>query len=358
MARRGNRARHGTRLGPRYDVARMPVSPPRLALAFVLVALGCNANGAPPPPRPPPAPSSAPVRWESKLGIDHPLAGVILDVAARRPVSEAELTARAQAADIVLVGEIHDNPDHHRLEAELLRAFATAHAAPAVVFEMLDREQQPAIDASLAAHPGNADALAEAVAWESSGWPAWSMYRPVFEAAIAAHGPILAAGLDREAAMRIAHDGVAALDPALVKAFGLAAPLPDEAQASMRHEMSDVHCGLLPESMLDSMVLVQRARDASLAERLHEGVTRSKGALLIAGAGHVRRDRGVPAQLTRAYGATSVAIGLLEVNAETSPEGYAAAFDARVLPFDFAWFTPRANDVDHCAELRAHPRKP
>ena len=274
-------------------------------------------------------------------------------------MSEAEFTARVQRADIVLVGETHDNPDHHRLEATLLQAFSTTHHAPAVVFEMLNRQQQSAVDASLAAHPGDADALAQAVEWDSSGWPAWSIYRPVFEASLAAHGPILAAGLDRDAAMRIAHEGVAALDPALVEAFGLAAPLPAESQASMRREMSEAHCGLLPESMLDSMVLVQRARDASLAERLHEGASGGRGALLIAGAGHVRRDEGVPAQLTHAYGASSLAIGLIQVNPEdTSPELYAAGFEARALPFDFVWFTPRANDVDHCAELRAHPRAP
>jgi uncharacterized iron-regulated protein len=123
----------------------------------------------------------------------------------------------------------------------------------------------------------------------------------------------------------------------------------------MRREMSEVHCGLLPESMLDSMVLVQRVRDALLAERLHEGTDRGRGALLIAGAGHVRRDRGVPAQLARAYGARSLAIGLVPVKAQdTTPESYAAGFDAAALPFDFVWFTPRTDDVDRCAEMRAH----
>jgi uncharacterized iron-regulated protein len=342
------------RRASRYDVAGMLASPPRLALGLVFVALGCaNSNRAQPPP---PA-QSAPARWQTKLDLDHPLVGVILDVAAQRRVTEAQLIGRVQAADIVLVGETHDNPDHHLLEAALLQAFSTAHHAPAVVFEMLDREEQPAVDASLATNPADADALARAVAWESSGWPAWSMYRPVFEASLASHGPILAAGLDRSAAMRIAHGGVAALDPALVETFGLAAPLQAEVQATMRHEMSEAHCGLLPEGMLDSMVLVQRARDASLAERLHEGVEGGRGALLIAGAGHVRRDQGVPAQLTRAYGATSLAIALLQVNAEdATADRYAADFEARVLPFDFVWFTPRANDVDPCAELRAHPR--
>ncbi len=336
----------------------MRASPPRPVLVLVLVTLvtlACtSANRA--HPSPPSAP--APARWQGTLGADHPLAGVILDVAAHRRVSEAELTARVGAADIVLVGETHDNPDHHRLEASLLQAFAAAHPAPAVVFEMLNREQQPDVDASLAAHPGDADALALAVAWDSSGWPAWSMYRPVFEAALAARGPILAAGLDRSVAMRIAHEGVAAIDPALVQTFGLAAPLTADVQTSLRHEMSEAHCGMLPESMLDSMVLVQRARDASMAERLHEGVQVRHATLLIAGAGHVRRDRGVPAQLTRTYGVTSLAIGLVQVSAQdASPESYAAEFGAPVLPFDFVWFTPRGSDVDHCAELRAHPRR-
>ncbi len=337
----------------------MPTCPPRLALGLVFAALFTGACTSSNRAHPPPRAESPLARWQSKRDIDHPLVGVIMDVAAQRRVSEAELTARVQAADIVLVGETHDNPDHHRLEAALVEAFSAARHAPAVVFEMLNREQQPAVDASLATHPGDADALAQAVAWDSSGWPAWSIYRPVFEASLASHGPILAAGLDRNAAMGIAHSGVAALEPSLVQAFGLAAPLPVEVQASMRHEMSEAHCGLLPESMLDSMVLVQRARDALLAERLHEGAEGGRGALLIAGAGHVRRDQGVPAQLTRAYGAASLAIGLLQVNAEdASPERYAAGFEARVLPFDFVWFTPRANDVDHCAELRAHPRTP
>ena len=334
----------------------MRASPSRPALVLVLVTVvtaGCTkANRAQPSP-----PSVAAARWQGTLGADHPLAGVILDIAAQRRVSEAELTARVAAADIVLVGETHDNPDHHRLEASLLRAFASAHPAPAVVFEMLNREQQPDIDASLAAHAGDADALARAVAWESSGWPAWSMYRPVFAAALASRGPILAAGLDRSAAMRIAHEGVSAVDPVLVPTFGLAAPLAADVQASLRHEMSEAHCGMLPDSMLDSMVLVQRARDASMAERLHEGSQVRHAALLIAGAGHVRRDRGVPAQLTRAYGVTSIAVGLVQVSdLDASPESYAAEFESPVLPFDFVWFTPRGSDVDHCAELRAHPR--
>src|ERR1700722_5907579 len=144
----------------------MRACPPRSVLGLVLVAplafaaLACTGSSR---VHTPPQAEPVPARWQSTHDVDHPLVGVIVDVAAWRRVSEAELTARVQRADIVLVGETHDNPDHHRLEARLLQAFSTTHHAPAVVFEMLNRQQQPAVDASLAAHPGDADALAQAV---------------------------------------------------------------------------------------------------------------------------------------------------------------------------------------------------
>jgi uncharacterized iron-regulated protein len=304
------------------------------------------------PPQPPQARAET---WQSTLDRAHPLVGTVWSVGEDRSVAEAELAARVGAADVVLVGEIHDNPDHHGLEARLLRAFAVQHPALAVVFEMLEVGMQPTIDATLRAHPGDADALGRAVDWASSGWPPWSMYRPVFEAAETANAAILAGGIDRHVAMRVAREGPAAFDPALDAAFRLHDAPPAEEQAALRREMAESHCGMLPEEMLDSMTLVQRTRDALLASRLHEAIASGRGALLVAGNGHIRRDRGVAAQLARAYGTKALAVGLLEVRGElTTPSAYAKAFDARALPFDYVWFTPRANDVDHCAELREH----
>ncbi|HEX7477472.1 MAG TPA: ChaN family lipoprotein, partial [Polyangiales bacterium] len=103
----------------------------------------------------------------------------------------------------------------------------------------------------------------------------------------------------------------------------------------------------------DSMVLVQRARDAQLAERLHARSVPGQGAVLIAGTGHVRNDRGVPAALQRAFATHSLTVGLIEVHGQwTTMPRYAEEFDVAALPFDYVWFTPRASDEDHCAELR------
>jgi hypothetical protein len=123
-------------------------------------------------------------------------------------------------------------------------------------------------------------------------------------------------------------------------------------QVAMEAEMRDSHCGHLPETALPGMVTAQRARDAAMAERLL--AVAGDGAVLIAGAGHVRTDRGVPMYLAaRAPGATVASLAFVEVaTGRTAPGDYAERFGVARVPFDYVWFTTRADDVDHCARFR------
>lgn len=305
----------------------------------------------------------APAQWATSLDRDHPLVGRLWDSRRRTFVTEGGLIDALARASFVALGEQHDNPDHHRLQARLIHALVERGRAPTVVLEMLDVERQPDVDRARREHPQDPDAIGLAVDWGHSGWPAWALYRPVFAVAVDAGLPIVAAGVNREGAMRLAEGGVAALDPVLVQRFALGAELDAPTASAMRAEMRDAHCGLLPEEMLDSMVLVQRARDATLADRLlATGAGRAGGSVagvLIAGNGHVRRDRGVPAALGRAGATDVLAVGIVEVRAALrEPAAYAAELGAAALPFDFVWFTPRASDADHCAELRSRRRAP
>ena len=105
------------------------------------------------------------------------------------------------------------------------------------------------------------------------------------------------------------------------------------------------------------MARVQRAWDGILAENLvtGAGLKGADGAFLIAGGGHARKDYGVPLYLARmAPGRGVLVVAFMEVEGgETKPADYAEAFGG-VLPFDYIWFTPRADDKDHCAELKKH----
>jgi uncharacterized iron-regulated protein len=292
---------------------------------------------------------SAP-HWETTLDRGHPLTGRIWDVAAARFVDEAALVERLREVSYVAVGEQHDNPDHHHLEARVIDAIASAGKRPRVVFEMLDVAEQAKVDGALAASPGDADSLGRAVDWDHSGWPPWRLYRPVLGAAVAHGLPVVGGGIARAVTHRVAREGTSALEPAFVARFGLDVPLPVPEEAAVKREMSDAHCGLLPEGMLGPMALVQRAKDAELAERWSSGG--ASGGILVAGNGHVRSDRGAPAAFRHVSDAKFVAVALLEVRTGvTTPGSYADGFGVQRLPFDYAWFTPRVSDEDHCKDV-------
>jgi uncharacterized iron-regulated protein len=308
----------------------------RLVLAVVLLAAGAARAAEPPPGR----------------GHDHPLTGRIWAVAGARFITMDALVERLTSARFVLLGERHDNADHHAFQAWIVRGLIAAGRRPAVAFEMLDAEQAPALARHLARAPRDAAGLGDAVGWAASGWPPWPDYQPIAEAALAAGVPIVAANLPPGVARAVARGDLAALDPSLVRTHGLDRRAAPETQAAMEREMRDSHCDSLPASVLPAMVTAQRARDAQMAERLI--AAQQDGAVLVAGAGHVRTDRGVPAYLAaRAPGATVASVAFVEVaTGRTAAGDYGERFGAGRLPFDFVWFTARADDVDPCVRFQ------
>jgi hypothetical protein len=119
---------------------------------------------------------------------------------------------------------------------------------------------------------------------------------------------------------------------------------------------SNQECGEHGDILRIHVVLAQRARDATLADGML--AADRDGAVLIAGAAHVRTDRGVPAYLrTQVPGASIAALTSLEVREGWArPPEYAAAFGGRI-PFDWVWFTPRMGDGDPCARFRRPPAR-
>ena len=290
--------------------------------------------------------------WQSPLLRDHALVGRIWDTRERRFATREELGKRAAEARFVLVGETHDNADHHLLQAAVIDMVTGAARKPAVVFEMIAPDQKEAVDRQRQTAPGDVDGVGATLEWDKSGWPPWAIYRPIFASVVAAGLPIVGAALPRAQTMELAL-GKRQLPAELVATYKLGEPLPGDLQAALVAELTASHCGHMSEAMLAPMSGIQRARDALMADGLATGAT-ADGAILIAGGGHVRSDRGVPFYLRLAgHPADKIlAIGFIQVTAEAkSPADYARYYQD-TLPFDYVWFTPVANDIDRCAELK------
>lgn len=318
----------------------------------LLSACATAAGEADPPPAPP---------WLSEHHLAHPLVGRLWAPAEGRFVSPEEAVARLAAADFVLLGEQHDNPDQHRLQAWVVERLAARGRRPALAVEMLTTAQQAALDRHLAARPNDASGIGAAVGWAESGWPAWPDYAPIFAAALAADMPIRAANLPRETLRRVVAEGLeATLGAERVAALALKPGLPPELARRLEAEIVESHCDQLPESMIRPMAAAQQVRDAVMAEAMVKAATLPgrDGSVLIAGNGHARLDRGVPYVLGRMAPARSVAsLGLFEVAAGAeAPDDYAARFDG-ALPFDVVWFTPLADPTDPCESFAEQMRR-
>jgi uncharacterized iron-regulated protein len=326
-----------------------------LVLAIAILCAAAAAQGAEAPGAPG-APGGAP--WVSAHARGHPLAGRIWQPLTARFVAPEAVVAEFGQARFVLLGEKHDNPDHHSIQAWLVARMIAAGRRPAVAFEMFTGDQQALLDGHLSARPKDAAGIGAAVSWAESGWPDWELYRPIAQAALDGGAAILAASLPRPLLRKLARQGVSALGDERVVALGLDRPLPKDLAAPLREEIALSHCGQLPESMIGPMVAVMIARDAQMAEVLRRGATLAghDGAVLITGKGHARNDFGVPFHLRRwlrrnGGSATIVSLALVEVAEDlTEPAAYAEFLGARDMSFDFVWFTPIADPEDPCAK--------
>jgi uncharacterized iron-regulated protein len=279
----------------------------------------------------------------------HPLIGRIWDVRAAQFIDERGLQRRLADSTFVLLGETHDNAEHHRVQRDLIGALVEAGRRPAIAMEQFDREHQSALDRARAERPRDSHYLKTMARFNDKGWR-WASYEPIVELALAHGLPLLAANLSRAEASRVVSAGVDSLGAPAVRELGLDRQLDETRRESLEREIHEGHCGKAPATALRGMIDAQRARDAVMAQAL--AAHREEGGVLIAGNGHVRRDFGVPYYLERLAPEASISsLGLVEIRSGLlRPDDYPAK-----SRFDFLWFTPAIARDDPCAQLKFKP---
>ncbi|AZV79528.1 hypothetical protein EBB79_17725 [Parasedimentitalea marina] len=207
-------------------------------------------------------------------------------------VPDPDVVQQLAVADVVILGEIHDNPAHHQMQADIVAALDPK----AVVWEMITQSQAE----GLAAFPlSDTDQVSQYLDWSSSGWPAFELYAPVFAAA---EGALQFGGLVPRSDARVAMEkGAAGFFGTKAATFGLDVPLTDADQQLREADQMANHCDALPKEMLPLMVDFQRLRDTVLADAVVQALQVTGGpVVVITGNGHARKDRGVPVYLAQA----------------------------------------------------------
>jgi uncharacterized iron-regulated protein len=261
------------------------------------------------------------------------------------PVLQApfDWEARLRGDAVVLLGEVHDNAALHLRRWAVLRRAVSAGWRPAIAMEQFDVDRQADIERARRERPGDAGHLIAQAG--RAGWD-WTHYRPVIELALAHALPLVAANLpDAQARRLVREDAPVVLGAARAGELALDGPgaMPIDAawRAAQQGEIARGHCDALPAALLPGMARAQFARDAVMADVLRRHAAR--GAVLLAGNGHVRRDIGVPRWLAQISPARLWAVGFIERGEAAAP--LSRAFDAVVV----AAAEPRG---DPCAAVR------
>lgn len=273
------------------------------------------------------------------------LPGEIWDVSAGRTIDTERLLHRLATARLVLLGETHDNPDHHRIQAGILQSMVDSGRRPALVMEQYDLAQQIELDSILDSNASPAQKLQHLTKTIGKGWDQ-SGYKPILSVAAHASLPVIAANMSRDAARQIARNGFDALGKPSIARLMLEPVWTAPRESVMTKAIQDGHCGMLPPEAVDGMVKAQRARDAIMADRLLQH--RTEGAVAIFGRGHVMKTVGVPLYLAaRGAGEGTAIVGIVESNDAASPaKGINEALHAN---YDYVWFTPAvARTEDPC----------
>ena len=284
---------------------------------------------------------TVPSQWQSELYADHELVGQIWDSSVDTFVSVEEIANRSLAASYLLLGEKHDNPDHHALQLAFVNLLLNNNKLKQLVFEMMNTDSQSLLDRIQQQQFDNGNDLKAYLNWDEEGWD-WEFYGPLIEAGVA-----LAAGNITNARMGEVY-GFESL-PVEFDVLG------ESTIAQLYVDIDESHCGLLPESQFPAMVRVQQARDFSMASSM-EATDSNSTVVLITGNYHARKDLGVPNYLVARDKNLSmediISIGFMEVQpGENNPETYLQRY-GEVAAYDYIWFTPMISEQDYCASLR------
>jgi uncharacterized iron-regulated protein len=223
-----------------------------------------------------------------------------------------------------LLGEQHDADAHQELARLSVAHLAHHQRLSALVMEMADagRDTQ-----GLSPQASDAD-VRERLHWNDAAWP-WQRYGPVVMQAVRGGVPVVGANVLRSDM------------GAIMRNTSLDQVVPAAVLAAHRERMVESHCGLLPESQVPGMARIQIARDQLMAQTARQWVLEGKTVLLLAGAEHVKRDRGVPLMWPADVAAQAHVVWMRA--------GEFSTVDPAVA--DTAWATPATPAHDHCADM-------
>ena len=210
------------------------------------------------------------------------------------------LHAAVAAADVVFLGEAHDDSTAHAVEWAVLRAALELDRPVVLALEMAETDVQPVLDEYLAGLIRERDWLAAGRPWTNYE----ADYRPLVELARERGLPVVATNAPgRYVSLVSRRGGLAVLDSLSAAARAWLPPTVDPPSEALAAKFTALMGGM-PHGAgptVEGMLAAQNLRDATMAWRIAEALRAHSGALVVHvnGSFHSEGRLGIPEHLAR-----------------------------------------------------------
>lgn len=233
-----------------------------------------------------------------------PLAGKIFISANAQPISQDALIDELATADVIYLGEKHDQPEQHRLQLLVIEALLAKGLQPAVGLEMLsvDETSTAMLYTQGSAHASTQKSAFTAEDWLRGelGWQGidnsdWQSYGPILVKAREHKLTVFGADLPQTLRSRISKVGKQGLSMVEQGQIIDSHLVDDNYRHFMYERFKQAHCGWGMEDYFSRLYDNWLARNDTMAHGILQTLADGthKPVILIVGAGHTELNMGV-----------------------------------------------------------------
>ncbi len=271
-----------------------------------------------------------------------PQLGDILHLPTGSYVDQQALHDHAARAQVVFVGETHDNPASHRLQLEILQELEKRTPGNlSLAMEMFTPVQQPVLDRWVAGELSEKDFLKE-IDWYNTWRMNFALYRDLLLYCKDHQIPIVALNIEKSLQRRV---GMNPLDQlSTEERQQLPEMVDDPYQMAATKAFYSGH--QMGGAAADGFQRVQTLWDETMAENLASYLLseagRDRQVVVIAGGNHVRYGYGIPRRMFRRIPASYLLVGSREIEIPESKQHQQMDIEMPQFPmpaYDFVTFT-------------------
>jgi uncharacterized iron-regulated protein len=226
--------------------------------------------------------------------------GRIVDLRSGKTLSFEEMIERVATRDLVFVGEVHDNPEHHLIQLQILQAFIDRSGSLTIAMEFFQKPNQGAVDRYIQGELTESEFL-KTVDWSEAWGHDYHFYRPLMLAAKQKGIRVLAINAPGTIVKKVAREGLSSLSADERGQVAEEIDLGNRAHREFLRKAYEVHAHK-DLQRFEYFYEAQCVWEESMAENLSSHLKEKGGRLVVfAGNGHIIHKFGIPDRTLRRF---------------------------------------------------------